>query len=115
MLRVWVRLQKARTIKGRLAFVRKEDLEHGIVKGSIGYYQVCGRNWTHVRRILRQNNVMGFTGVYPDNVQGWEEVPATGAEGLSMPVAYERVPEKYRWLKQAQVEMRLESEGEQRG
>lgn len=75
MIRAIVKLQSCKTVKGRSAFVRSKDSEHSVVRGRIRHFQVNGNSWAHIRRQLKDYNVMGFTAVHADTVEAWAEVP----------------------------------------
>lgn len=67
-----IKLQACRT-KDRQAFVRNKDKEHGIAKGRISRYEVVGESWSHVRRVLKNFDVMGHSAVGPATVESWSK------------------------------------------
>ena len=68
-----VKLQSCTSKKDRYAFVAKDRPEHGIAKGRIAQYEVVASSWAHVRRVLKNFDVMGFTNVRPETVEDYRE------------------------------------------
>lgn len=74
-----LRLQKARTVPGRFAFVPCDRPGHGIVKGSVHHYKVTAGSWAAIRRLVADYGgtpggryTMGYTNVGPHTVESFE-------------------------------------------
>jgi len=68
IIKAIVKLQRCRTSK-RQAFVGRDRDQHGIAKGPVQFFEVTGDSWTHVRRVLKNFDVMGYSEVRPTTVE----------------------------------------------
>ena len=70
VIKAVVKLQRCRT-SSRHAFVDRNRQEHGIARGPVERYEVTGESWAHIRRILRNFDVMGHSIVRPETVESY--------------------------------------------